>query len=65
MEPLNVLVVDDEFFICEVLAEILQLKGYKTTTTTDTHEALELFEKERNIILYSLITGCRISVGLN
>ena len=45
MEPLNVLVIDDEFFICEVLSDMLKCKGHTTTTTTDSREALELFEK--------------------
>ena len=46
MKPLNILVIDDEFFICEVLSDMLKRKGHTTITTTDSHEALELFEKQ-------------------
>ena len=44
---MNVLVVDDEVFICELLKEFLCKLGYKVTTATSGEEALARFSEKR------------------
>ena len=53
MKPLNVLVIDDELFISEIVADMLQRKGYKVTPTTDSREGLVLFEKNEFDIVFT------------
>ncbi|MCZ6681019.1 MAG: response regulator [Candidatus Poribacteria bacterium] len=53
MNPLNILAVDDELFICELLADMLQHQGHKTTTATDSREALALFEQNEYDIVFT------------
>ena len=53
---LSILVVDDEFEICEVLNKFLQSKGHKVKTTQSGKEALRLINNEKmDIVLLDLM----------
>ena len=52
---MNVLVVDDEMFICELLNEFLSKLGYSVTTATNGEEALARFaEKRYSVVLLDI-----------
>ena len=46
-EPMRVLVVDDELFICELLDEYLSLQGYQVRTATTGEAAISGFQETR------------------
>jgi len=51
--PKRILIVDDETYIVETLAEMLQLKGYECDGVESGEEALELLEKNEYSIIVS------------
>jgi DNA-binding response OmpR family regulator len=52
---MNILVVDDEMFICELLDEFLSRLGYEVTTATNGEEALAKFsEKRYSVVLLDI-----------
>ena len=52
---MNVLVVDDEIFICELLDEFLSKLGYDVTTATSGTEGLTKFsEKKYGVVLMDI-----------
>lgn len=61
-KPNRILVVDDDAFIREMLAEILQSGGYETVTAEDGAGALEVFERDRSL---DLIVSDMVMPGLD
>jgi len=41
----KILVVDDEYLICEILNEFLSMQGYQVTTTTNGQDAISKFDE--------------------
>ena len=44
---MNILVVDDELFICELLEEFISKLGYEVTTASSGEDALSKFRQEK------------------
>jgi PAS domain S-box-containing protein len=47
-ENITILIMDDEAMISELLEKILQTKGFKTITSVDGQEALDIYRKSLN-----------------
>ncbi len=44
----NVLVIDDEELMCDLIEQVLEMKGYTVTTITNSVEALEEIKLRKN-----------------
>lgn len=59
-----VLVVEDEFFVCELAAEALHDEGYRVLTAADADEAEAILSHERVDLLFTDIDLARNTNGL-
>ena len=53
MKSLQILVIDDEPFICELIVDMLQGEGHTVTTTTDSRQGLSLFQNNDYDIVFT------------
>jgi CheY-like chemotaxis protein len=52
----DILVVDDDVYLCEIMSDVLQAEGHKTRTASNGLEALErIREKRPDLILLDLM----------
>lgn len=51
----KILVVDDEYLICELLHEFLSMQGYQVTTATNGQEAISKFDEIKpNVVILDI-----------
>ncbi len=60
----TILVVEDEFVVCELAAEALHDEGYRVLTAADAHEAEAILSHERVDLLFTDIDLARNTNGL-
>ena len=57
MNPIKILVVDDDKILCEIIVAILDTNGYEVTSVLNGEEAIEALEKER---FHAVITDLKM-----
>ncbi len=57
MNPIKILVVDDDKILCEIIAAILDINGYEVKSVFNGEEAIEALEKER---FHAVITDLKM-----
>lgn len=61
----NILVIDDEFYICNIIQEMLSQENYEVLTTRDPDEALRILKSQPvDLVLTDLIMGEKSGVDI-